>query len=152
MVALPDGLQVASSLPSWDTNNKDLLLNLTLENTTGEEKKLWYLVARVQDASGSVLATARMLNGKQLYTQRDYEAMARRGVNVQTFRMEQMRQPEVPIAAGGVISVELRVIEPPAGVASFVAAFEPVDPLKMIREQLEEAAKQKQGQVQQQTP
>jgi predicted Zn finger-like uncharacterized protein len=139
-----EGLQVTNSLASWDPATGDLVLNVTLENTRDAEKKPWYLVAEVYDASGKVLTTAKMLTGKQLYTQRDYEIMGRRGVNVQNFRMDQIKQMETPLAAHGVINVEMRVMEPPAGVSSFVATFQPFDLMKMIKEQVEEAAKQQQ--------
>lgn len=150
-MASAEGLQVTSSLASWDPATGDLILNVTLENTGDAEKKPWYLVADVYDASGGTLATVKMLTGKQLYSQRDYEIMGKRGVNVQSFRLEQMKQPETPIAAHTVINVEIRVMEPPAGVASFVASFQPFDPLKILREQMEEAAKQKQGSTSQQS-
>lgn len=149
-MASAEGLQVTSSLASWDPATGDLVLNVTIENTGDAEKKPWYLVAEVYDASGNVLTTVKMLTGKQLYTQRDYEIMGRRGVNVQNFRMEQMKQMEPPLTAHGVINVEMRVMEPPAGVASFVASFQPFDPLKMLREQMEDATKQREGAASQQ--
>jgi hypothetical protein len=58
--------------------------------------------------------------------------------------MDQIKQMETPLAAHGVINVEMRVMEPPAGVSSFVATFQPFDLMKMIKEQVEEAAKQQQ--------
>jgi predicted Zn finger-like uncharacterized protein len=140
----PDGLQVTSSLATWDPANSDLVLNVTIENTLDKEKPEWYLVADVYDANGGVLAQAKMLSGKQMYVQRDYEIMTRRGENVQDFRMKQMQEKELPIPPKGVVNVELRVVEPPAGVASFIAVFQPFDPVQMLKEQMEEAAKQQQ--------
>lgn len=145
----PEGLQVTSSLATWDPANGDLILNVTIENAAVKEKAVWYLVADVYDATGAVLIQAKMLNGKQLYTQRDYDVMTKRGVNVQDFRMKQLQEKETAIPPKGVVNVELRVMEPPAGVASFVAAFQPFDPAQMIRESMEEAMKQQQQQPQQ---
>lgn len=143
-MASPEGLQVTSSMASWDQTTGDLVLNVTIENTGDSEKKAWYLVSEVNDASGNILATAKMLSGKQLYSQRDYEIMGRRGVNIQVFRAEQMKQEDTPVPPHAVINVEMRVMEPPQGVASFVASFRPFDPLKILQEQMEEAA-QRQG-------
>lgn len=140
-----EGLQVTNSLSSWDSATGDLVLNVTIENRGDAEKRQWYLVAKVNDASGNVLSTVKMLTGKQLFTQRDYEIMGRRGVNVQNLQMEHMKQKLTPLAAHGTMDVEMRVMEPPADVASFEASFLPFDLLKILREQLEEVKKQKGG-------
>jgi hypothetical protein len=144
-----EGLQVTSSLATWDPVNGDLILNVTIENTADKEKPVWYLVADVYDANGGVLIQTKMLNGKQLYTQRDYAIMARRNVNVQDFKAKQLQEKDMPISPKGVVNVEMRVMEPPAGVASFAATFQPFDPAKMFQEQMEEAMKQQQQQPQQ---
>jgi hypothetical protein len=40
---MPDGLQVTSYLASWDQATGDLILNITIENQTEQEKSAWYL-------------------------------------------------------------------------------------------------------------
>lgn len=142
----PEGLQVTSSLASWDQTNGDLILNVTVENTTDQEKPGGYIVAVVYDANGGELIQVKMLNGKQMFTQRDYGIMTKRNVNVQEFKAKQFQEKPVAVPPHGLVNVEMRVMEPPAGVASFVASFQPFDPMKMIKEQMEEAAKQQQQQ------
>lgn len=143
-----EGLQVTSSLASWDQSNGDLILNVTVENTTDQEKPGGYIVAVVYDANGGELIQVKMLNGKQMFTHRDYGIMVKRNVNVQEFKGKQLQEKPVAIPPHGLVNVEMRVLEPPAGVASFVASFQPFDPMKMIKEQMEEAAKQQQQQPQ----
>jgi predicted Zn finger-like uncharacterized protein len=149
-MASAEGLLVANALSSWDPATGDLVLNVTIENQGDTEKKIWYLVATTRDASGAALSTAKMLTGKQIYTQRDYEIMGKRGMDIRNLQIEHMRRKDTPLAAHGTMDVELRILEPPTGIASFDAAFEPFDPLKMIQEQIEEAKKQRAGTDQQQ--
>ncbi len=140
-----EGLEVTNSSASWDATG-DLVLSLVIENKGDAEKKQWCLLAKLYDGSGNVLTTVRMLTGKQMYTQRDYEIMGRRGANVRDLMMENMKRPDTPLPAHGTMNVEMRVMEPPAEIASFDVAFQPFDPLKMLREELEEAKKQKASQ------
>ncbi len=137
-IIMPDGLQVTSSLASWDPATADLILNITIENQTDQEKSAWYLVADVYDAAGGSLAQAMMANGKQLYSKRDYDIMTKRNINIQELRAQLAAQKDLSVPPHGVISVELRVMEPPQGVASFVAVFRPFDPDKLKNDGMEE--------------
>jgi hypothetical protein len=140
-MASADGLQVTATQSSWDPATGDLIVIATIENLGDAEKKIWYLVAEGKDESGAVVATAKMLTGRQIYSQRDYEIMGRRGMDVQSVRLEHLRRKETPLPAHGTMDVELRMLEPPGGIATYEASFRPFDPLKMLREQMEEASK-----------
>ncbi len=142
-MASADGLEVASSSTSWDSGTGDLVLSVAIENKGETEKKVWYLLAKISDGSGNVLTTVKMLTGKQLYTHRDYEVMRRRGADIQNLVIEHMKQPETPLAAHSTLNVEMRVLEPPSGIASFDVTFQPIDPVKMFQEAMEEAKKEK---------
>ena len=133
----PEGLQIASASGSLD-QNRDLIVSGTVINTTDKERPAWYMVVHVYDAQGAILMNARMLNGKQLYTKRDYEVLEKRGVNVQELKAKNLQEPGVIIPPKGSVQFEIRLMEPPVGVSSFNAALEPFDPEQLFKEMAEE--------------
>jgi outer membrane biosynthesis protein TonB len=133
----PEGLQIASASGSLD-QNQDLIISGVIENTTDKEKAAWYVVVDVYDAQGTVLMRARMLNGKQLYTKKDYEVLAKRGVDVQELKTKGLQDPGVVIPPKGSVRFEIRFMEPPIGIASFNATLQPFDPEQLFKEIAEE--------------
>jgi len=128
----PVGLQVSRASGAMDPSG-DLIISGTIENAVDKENPAWHAVAEVYDAQGAVLIQARILNGLQLYTQRDYDILARRGVNVQELKLKS-REPGVKIPANGAVNFEIHILEPPAGIASFNVLLKPFDPEQVYKE------------------
>jgi len=133
----PEGLQITSASGAMDQNN-DLIVSGVVSNTADKEKAAWYVVVDVFDAQGTVLVKARMLNGKQLYTKKDYEILAKRGVNVQELKARALQDQGVVIPSKGSMPFEIRFLEPPIGIASFNASLQPFDPEQLFKEIAEE--------------
>jgi hypothetical protein len=133
----PEGLQITSASGSLD-QNQDLIISGAIENTTDKERTAWYVVVHVYDAQGAVIMNARMLNGKQLYTKRDYEVLEKRGVSVQELKAKNLQEPGVVIPPKGSVRFEIRFMEPPVGISSFNATLEPFDPEQLFKEMAEE--------------
>ncbi len=133
----PEGLQITSASGSLD-QNQDLIISGAIENTTDKERTAWYVVVHVYDAQGAVLMNSRMLNGKQLYTKRDYEVLEKRGVNVQELKAKDLQEPGVVIPPKGSVQFEIRFMEPPVGISSFNASLQPFDPEQLFKEMAEE--------------
>jgi hypothetical protein len=138
-----EGLRMVNTPSGYIDTNGDLVITGVVENTTDKEKPVWYLVAEVFDAQGKVLIQAKSLNGKQLYTPRDYDILAKRGVNVQDLKAKNIQERGAPLLPKGVANFEIRVMEPPVGIATFNATLQQFDPLQMMKEAAEEV-KQKQ--------
>jgi hypothetical protein len=90
------------------------------------------------DAQGTILMQARLVSGKQFYTRHDYEILGKRGTNVQELKTKQLQEQGVVIPARGSVSFEIRILEPPIGVADFIAKLQPFDPVKLHKEMSEE--------------
>lgn len=133
----PEGLQITSASGSLD-QNQDLIISGMVENTTDKERPAWYVVVHVYDAQGAVIMHGRILNGKQLYTKRDYEILAKRGVNVQELKAKNLQDPGIVIPPKGSVRFELRFMEPPVGISSFNAMLQPFDPEQLFKEMAEE--------------
>ena len=133
----PEGLQITSASGSLD-QNQDLIISGMVENTTDKERPAWYVVVHVYDAQGTVIMNARILNGKQLYTKRDYEILGKRGMNVQELKSRNLQDPGVVIPPKGSVRFEIRLMEPPVGISSFNAVLEPFDPEQLFKEMAEE--------------
>ena len=100
----------------------------------------------VYDAQNNVLTRAKMLNGKQLYLDRDYDILAKRGADIQGLKAS-LQERGAPIPPKGIVNFEIRVMEPPIGIATFNATLQAFDPLQLMKEAAEEM-KQKQQQQQ----
>ncbi len=138
-----EGLQMVNTPSGYIDTNGDLVITGVVENTTDKEKPVWYLVAEVFDAQGKVLIQAKSLNGKQLYTPRDYDILSKRGVNVQDLKAKNIQERGAPLLPKGIVNFEIRIMEPPVGIATFNATLQRFDPLQMMKEAAEEV-KQKQ--------
>ena len=134
----PEGLQVQNAAGSVDPVLKDLVVTGAVQNATDEQKTAWYILVEVYDANGSVIARGKYLNGKQLYSRRDLDILAKRGVNVQDLILKNMQEQGVLIPPRGSAPFEVRIIEPPVGMASFNANLQPYDPVQLFKEMKEE--------------
>jgi hypothetical protein len=128
-----EGLQVANVVGSVQANG-DLFISGIIQNTTEKERTSWYVVAEVYNAQGAILSKIRLLNGKQIYSRRDYDILAGRGVNVQELQAKNVQNMGVIIPPKGTVSFEIRYLQPSAGIASFVAQALPFDPVQLQKE------------------
>ncbi len=132
-----DGLRIVNPSGAVEANG-DLLISGIVENLTDKERAGWYVVADVYDAQGTVLNKLRVLNGKQLYTRKDYDVLAQRGRNVQELKAKILQEQGVVIPARGSVPFEMRYFQPPSGIASFNAVLKPFNPARLSKE-IEEA-------------
>jgi len=133
-----EGLRVASVVGSIEPNG-DLLIAGTIENIADREKSDWFLVVDVYNAQGQELNKIRLLNGKQLYTTRDYEILSSRGANVQELKEKNRDNRGTTIPPRSSVPFEMRYMQPPAGVANFNVTIRPFDPIRLFKEIAEDA-------------
>jgi hypothetical protein len=137
----PEGLQITNTSGAIDPGTQDLIITGSIQNITDKPRPAWYIVAEVFDAQNTVLATAKMLSGKQLYTRRDYEILVKRGQNMQDLK-KKMQEQGVIIPPKGTVNFEIRIMEPPVGIASFNATLQPFDPVQLFKEIAEDQKQQ----------
>ncbi len=140
-VTTPEGLQINNAAGAIDPVSNDLVITGVVENTTDKPRPAWYIVAEVYDAQNVVLVKAKLVSGKQIYTRRDYEILTRRGANVQDIKKKNLEQGAT-IPPRGSVNFEIRVMEPPAAVASFNATLQPFDPVQLFKEIVEDQKQQ----------
>jgi hypothetical protein len=128
-----EGLQIVNPVGSMEANG-DLLISGVIENATVKENTSWYVVAVVNDAQGSELTKIGILNGKQIYTRRDYDILAGRGVDVQALKTKSLQEKGVVIPPMGSVKFEVRYLQPAPGIASFHTQLLPVDPVQLNKE------------------
>jgi hypothetical protein len=125
----PAGIQVVNAHAYFDPANGDLVVTGSVRNTLDKPKSGWYLVIEVRDAKEAVLTSLKMLNGAQLYSAREYEALAKRGVNVEELKKRAAAAAgKGEIAAHGSVDFEVRSVNPPAGSAGFLPTLQSYDP------------------------
>jgi hypothetical protein len=129
----PDGLRIASVSRSVDENH-DFLIEGAIENTTNREWSDWYVVVDVYGSQGAILDSARMWNGKQLFTTKDYEILAKRGVDVKQLRTKNLYEPGVVIPPRGTVHFEIRFMELSNTISGFNATLQPFDPGRLYKE------------------
>lgn len=132
-----EGLQIVNPSGAMDTNG-DLLVTGVIENALDRERTAWYVVLEVYDAQGAVLSIIRLLNGNQIYSRRDYDILAKRGVNVQELKARILQQKGAVIPPKGRANFTARYVQPPAGISSFVPQLVPFDRGKLNKEIAEE--------------
>jgi hypothetical protein len=135
---VPDGLQIMNASGGVDPVSGDLTISGVIENSTDLPRPAWYVVVDLLDAQGTTLAQAKLVSGKQFYTRRDMDILSKRGLDVQELKMKQLQEQGVVIPARGSVSFEIRILEPPIGVANFNANLQPFDPVKLHKEMSEE--------------
>jgi hypothetical protein len=132
-----DGLEVVNTLAGYDAKG-DYVISGDIVNTTDEERPAWLVVAEVFDANGALLGRARMLNGIELYTHRDYEILAKRGTNVQELKARNLQEQRSRLLPKGTVHFEITIIEAPAGIVNFNASLQPFDPVQLFKEVISE--------------
>jgi hypothetical protein len=125
-----DGLQLISPVGSMDANG-DLLVTGIIDNASNTDRADWYVELEIYNAQGAVLSKIRLLNGNQIYSRRDYEILAKRGVNVQELKNKILHDQGIVVPRNGRVNFEARYIQPPPGISSFIVQILPFD-----REQL----------------
>ena len=122
-----EGLHITNAAGSLEPNG-DLLISGDVENSTDKPRAEWLVAADVLDATGKVMYTMKLLDGKQLYTQKEYEILkSRSGVNVQELKARTLEGPGVVIPPKGKVSFEMHYLQPPIGIASFNAVLKPFE-------------------------
>jgi hypothetical protein len=133
-----EGLTLTGAAGSIDANG-DLLITGMVVNALDKERTDWYVIADVYNAQGTVVTKIGLLKGRQIYTRRDYEILARRGVNVQDLKTNSLQQQGIVIPPKGSVTFEVRYVEPPVGIASFNETLHPFDPVQLYKEIAAEA-------------
>ena len=128
----PEGLQISN--PVGYRAGGDLMITGDVLNTTDKEKITWYIVADVYDAKGAVLVQTGMMNGRQVYLQRDYDILEKRGVNVEQFKSKNLQNAGASIPPHGTAHFEFRIIDPPAGASGFLVKAQKVDPVNLLKD------------------
>jgi len=132
-----EGLQIVNPSGVMDANG-DLLVTGIIENDADKERADWYVVSEVYDAQGAVLSKIRLLNGNQIYNQRDYDILAKRGASVQELKAKILQGKGLVIPPKGRVNFEMRYLQPPLGIVSFVAQVVPFDRVQLNKEIAEE--------------
>ena len=132
-----EGLQIVNPAGAMDANG-DLLVTGIIENAADKERSDWYVVLEVYDAQGVVLSKLRLLNGNQIYSQRDYDILAKRGANVQELKAKILQGKGLAIPPKGKVNFEARYVQPTPGIASFIAQVVPFDRVQLNKEIAEE--------------
>jgi hypothetical protein len=121
-----EGLQVINAHGYFDSATGDLVITGSVQNTTDRSKAGWYLVTEVRDAGETVLATVKMLNGMQRYTDKERDILIKRGAKAEDLqKMSVFREGMVP--ARGSVNFELRIMNPPAGSSGFLPVLRAFD-------------------------
>jgi hypothetical protein len=128
-----EGLQIVSATGAMDPTG-DLLITSVIENSLSVERPAWYVVVDIFGTQGALLSRVRVVNGKQLFTQRDYEILASRGFNVQDLKAKNLEDQGIVVPPHGSVSFEIRYVQPQGGIASFNATLQPFDPVRMFKE------------------
>ena len=131
-----DGLQVVNTSAAYDAKG-DFVISGDIVNTTDVERPAWLVVAEVFDGNGALLGKAKMSNGIELYTRRDYEILAKRGADIQELKARNL-QEQRRLLPNGTVHFEITMIEPPAGIMKFDANLQPFDPVQLFKEIIEE--------------
>jgi len=121
----PDGLSVQNAQGYVDQATGDLVITGAVQNGLDAQKEAWYLEVDVFDPAQKVLSTIRMLNGVQLFDQRELEILAKReGKNADELKAAMIQALQGgAIPAKGSVNFEMRLPSPPPGIASFYPAF-----------------------------
>jgi DNA-directed RNA polymerase subunit M/transcription elongation factor TFIIS len=132
-----DGIEIVNTSGLHNTKG-DYVISGDIVNSTDVERPAWLVVAEVFDANGTVIGRARMLNGVELYTHRDYEILAKRGTNIQELKSRNLQEQRSKLLPKGTVHFEITIIEPPAGGIRFSANLQSFDPVQVFKEVIAE--------------
>ncbi|OGW34774.1 MAG: hypothetical protein A2X58_13415 [Nitrospirae bacterium GWC2_56_14] len=133
MLTSIDGLEVINTTAAYDARG-DYVISGDIVNTTDVERPAWLIVAEMFDSQGILLGRARMLNGIELYTHRDYEILAKRGTNIQELKARNLQEQRSKLLPRGTVHFEITILEAPAGGVNFNANLQPFDPVQLFNE------------------
>lgn len=128
-----EGLLITNVTNSMDTNG-DLVITGTVQNTSDKQKADWYLVVVVYNAQRTEIDKLRLLKGKQLYSRRDYEILAKRGINVQELKAKNLEEQGMTIPAKSSVDFSIRYVQPPDSVTSLTPMLQTFDPVRLFKE------------------
>ncbi len=115
----PDGLSVTNA-HGYVNEAGDLVITGSVQNGLDRDKDAWYLETDIFDKDQKLLATIKMLNGVQLFDQRDLDILAKRGKNVDELKAGMiLALQKGAIPAKKSVDFEMHLMSPPAGMASF---------------------------------
>jgi predicted Zn finger-like uncharacterized protein len=125
----PDGLSVMNARAYIEPSTGDLVVTGTVKNDLDRSKPGWLLQADVYDADRKVVATLTVVNGVQVLTQQDYATLEKRGVSREAHKARMaLSVHSAVIPAKGSVQFEARLMNPPAGIASFLPVLKAFDP------------------------
>jgi hypothetical protein len=128
-----EGMRITNAAGYIDANG-DILIKGVIQNTEGKEKNAWFMIVEMYDKQGTLLNRVRLVSGKQIYTRRDYDVLAKRGVDVQALKEKSLDEQGVIIPPKGTVTFEARYIQPPEEFLRFKALLQPFDPVRRLRE------------------
>jgi hypothetical protein len=135
----PDGLNVMNARGYVDPASGDLVVTGTIQNTTDTQKPGWYLEIEVYDSGQTLLALIRMVSGVQIFSQRDYDILSRRGMNIDDVKAKMATAVRTAVIPGrGSVPFETRLLAPPAGIASFLPYLRTFDPAEVFGDMTEQ--------------
>lgn len=114
-----EGLLIDHCEAHWD-NNGDFIISGLVTNTTNLIKP-WFIDAKTLDKDNKVLSTAKMLDGRQLFSLKEIELLA----NVRKFPDCAIRGPERQLVPQSTSRFELRMIQPPPETVSYSLTLVP---------------------------
>ena len=132
-----DGLHVRNTSAVYDAKG-DYVISGDIVNTSDGERPAWLVVAEVFDAKGALLGKARLLNGVELYTQRDFGILAKRGIDVQALKTRNLQEQRSKLLPYGTVHFEIAIIEAPPAIEKFNASLQPFDPVQLFNEVIAE--------------
>jgi hypothetical protein len=116
-----EGLNVVNARGYVDPVSGDLVVTGTIQNATDTQKPGWYLEVEVYDSAQTMLALIRVVSGVQIFSPRDYDILSRRGMNIDEVKTKMSAAVRNAVIPGrGSVPFEARLLEPPAGIESFL--------------------------------
>lgn len=128
----PEGLSIVDPVAFLDPERGDLVITGRIQNTTDKPKPGWCLVTEVRDEKETVLATVRTINGVQIYSKAELEALVKRGGKIDELQKKMASPGAGTISPKGSVPFEIRVMNPPAGSARFLPSLQSFDPSSLI--------------------
>ena len=136
-----EGLRITNPSGAIDPVTQDLVITGVIENSTDTQRPAWLVVAEVYDAQNNVLIKEKLLNGKQLYTKRDFDLLLKRGQNIEEIKKKMQEQGTI-LPPKGTANFEIRIMDAPPGIASFNITPQPFDPVQLFKEIAEDQKQQ----------
>lgn len=117
----PDGLSVVDAKAYLDPESGDLVITGTVKNALARPKAGWAIDLDIYGGDEKIVGTVSLANGIQLFSERDWGILRKRGKDVETLRAQMLlalQSGEIP--AKGNVPFEAHMMEPPQGVTGFL--------------------------------